>query len=244
MNELIRITTNAQGVSDVSARELHAFLVSRQQFADWIKARIKQYGFIEGQDYVIVAEDHESSDEVNFHKPMKVSRRGPSALDYALSLDMAKELSMVERNEQGKQARRYFINSEKALRQIMAVGPAQLQQQEQRLALLEQQLRKMIEAQQQAARSLLELPRSTDPLPVETTRMKIQRIVNSYCRSKGVGQQEVWRRVYDRLYYLYRVSIRSYKRSERESWLDVAERNDHLEKIYAIVSAELVFLDD
>lgn len=238
MNELIRITTDAQGASVVSARELHAFLMSRQQFADWIKARIKQYDFIEGQDYVAVSENDEAD---NFHKPMKVSKRGPSALDYALSLDMAKELSMVERNEKGKQARRYFINAEKALRQIVAVGPAQLQQQDQRIAKLEQQLQQMIETQQQAARSLLELPRSSEPLPVETTRMKIQRLVNNYCRAKGVGQQEVWRRVYDRLYYLYRVSIRSYKRSDRESWLDVAERNNHLEKIYAIASAELTY---
>ncbi|MVM33282.1 hypothetical protein GO755_24795 [Spirosoma sp. HMF4905] len=137
---------------------------------------------------------------------------------------------------------RSFSEARRQLREV--AQPLYLQQQEQRLAHLEQQLSQMIESQQQAARSLLELPRSSDPLPVETTRMKIQRIVNNYCRAKGVGQQEVWRKVYDRLYYLYHVSIRSYKRSDRESWLDVADRSGHMEKLYAIVSAELTYTED
>lgn len=70
----------------------------------------------------------------------------------------------------------------------------------------------------------------------------MQRLVNAYCRAKGVGQQEVWRRVYDCLYYAYRVSIRSYKRSDRESWLDVAERNGHMEKVFAIASQDLTLI--
>lgn len=119
-----------------------------------------------------------------------------------------------------------------------------IRQQEQRLAHLEQQLRQVLSAQQQAARSLLDVPRSTEPLPVETTRIKIQRIVNGYCRVNNLKQQDIWRRVYDRLYYLYRINIRAHKRSERESWLDVAERSGHLEKIYAIVSAELTFREE
>lgn len=118
-----------------------------------------------------------------------------------------------------------------------------IRQQEQRLINLEQQLQQLLDSQQQAALSLLEVPRSTEPLPIETTRAKIQRLVNGYCRVKSVGQQEVWRRVYDRLYYLYHVNIRAHKRSERESWLDVAERSGHIEKIYAIVSAELTYTE-
>ena len=113
-----------------------------------------------------------------------------------------------------------------------------LKQQDERVTKLERQLAQMIESQQQAARSVLELPRSGEAPPVETTRMKVQRIVNAYCRAKGVGQQEVWRKVYDRLYYAYRVSIRSYKRSERESWLDVAEPSGHIDKIYAIARVQ------
>jgi phage anti-repressor protein len=101
MSGLINIQQRQVGtetVETVNARELHAFLESRQQFADWIKARVEQYGFVEGLDFTV-------------HKFMN----GRASLtDYHLSLDMAKELAMVERTEKGKQARQYFIECERA----------------------------------------------------------------------------------------------------------------------------------
>ena len=84
----------------VNARELHAFLANKDHFATWIKDRITQYDFIENQDFVIYSE---------------FSEKGRPRVEYALSLDMAKELSMVERTDKGKQARQYFINCEKRL---------------------------------------------------------------------------------------------------------------------------------
>lgn len=114
MHELIKITEqNGQRV--VSARELHQFLESKQQFADWIKNRIKDYGFVEGQDFEV------------FQNFMKNSEGGRPTTEYALSLDMAKELSMVERNEKGKLARLYFIEMEKKAisHQQTAIGGGQ-----------------------------------------------------------------------------------------------------------------------
>ncbi|MDO4729299.1 MAG: antA/AntB antirepressor family protein [Bacteroidota bacterium] len=99
MAELIKITEQ-NGQKAVNARELHIFLESKQQFSDWIKNRIKEYGFIEGQDFEV------------FQNFMKNSEGGRPAKEYALSLDMAKELSMVEKTEKGRQARRYFIEME------------------------------------------------------------------------------------------------------------------------------------
>ena len=87
----------------VTARELHAFLENRDHFSTWIKDRISQYGFVENQDFVIASGNSEAI------------RGGHNRLDYFLSLDMAKELSMVERNAKGKQARQYFIDCEKRL---------------------------------------------------------------------------------------------------------------------------------
>jgi phage regulator Rha-like protein len=110
---------------------------------------------------------------------------------------------------------------------------------EQRIRSLEQQLNQILATQQQAVSALLDIPRSTEIVPTETTRAKVQRLVNAYCRAKNVGQPEVWRKVYDRLYYAYRISIRQHKKSARESWLDVADRCGHIDKIYAIVSHEL-----
>lgn len=102
MNMLIPITEDA-GKRAVNARDLHIFLESKQQFADWIKNRIRQYGFIENQDYQV------------FHNLMNNPNGGRPTTEFALSIDMAKELSMVEGNEKGKEARRYFIACEKKL---------------------------------------------------------------------------------------------------------------------------------
>lgn len=100
MEEIIKITEK-DGKKAVNARELHAFLGSKQEFANWIKSRIDKYGFVENQDFEV------------FDNFVKNPEGGRPSIEYALSIDMAKELSMVENNEQGKKARRYFIECEK-----------------------------------------------------------------------------------------------------------------------------------
>ncbi|EEW2514358.1 TPA: antA/AntB antirepressor family protein [Escherichia coli] len=89
----------------VNARDLHTFLDVGKRFASWIVERIAEYGFVENQDFMIISQVRE-----------KIGRGSP-AKDYHLTLDTAKELAMVERNEKGRQVRRYFIECEKRLRQ-------------------------------------------------------------------------------------------------------------------------------
>jgi phage antirepressor protein len=103
MKELIKITEQ-NGKRAVSARELHLFLESKQEFANWIKNRIDKYGFIENQDYEV------------FDNFIKNPNGGRPLIEYALTIDTAKEIAMVEGNEKGKEARQYFIESEKQLR--------------------------------------------------------------------------------------------------------------------------------
>lgn len=100
MEEIIKITER-NGQRAVNARELHQFLESKQQFANWIQNRIEKYGFIENQDFC------------SFNKVIKRETGATTITEYALSLDMAKELSMVENNEKGRLARKYFIECEK-----------------------------------------------------------------------------------------------------------------------------------
>ena len=103
MTELFTLVNRpvaGQAQQTVNARELHAFLENRDHFSTWIKDRISQYGFVENQDFVSFSE---------------IPENGGRRIEYALSLDMAKELSMVERNTKGKQARQYFIDCEKRL---------------------------------------------------------------------------------------------------------------------------------
>lgn len=103
MYEIIKIT-ETNGRKAVSARELHYFLESKQEFASWIKNRITKYDLIENEDFV------------RFDNIIKTT--GGKTIEYALTLDAAKELSMVEGNAKGKQARKYFIEAEKELREM------------------------------------------------------------------------------------------------------------------------------
>ena len=100
MEEIIKITEK-DGRKAVNARELHAFLGVGKDFSSWIKERISKYGFVENQDYFSFTEIGEREIGATVRK------------EYALSLDMAKELSMVENNEKGRLARKYFIECEK-----------------------------------------------------------------------------------------------------------------------------------
>ncbi|WP_456267663.1 antA/AntB antirepressor family protein [Kushneria sp. AK178] len=104
-------TINAESAQLVDARDLHAFLDVGKRFASWISDRVGQYGFEQGVDFLCVSQNRETQ--------RKNGQRGISrTTEYHLTLDMAKELSMVERNEKGRQARRYFIQCEKRLQQI------------------------------------------------------------------------------------------------------------------------------
>ncbi|MCF6199921.1 MAG: antA/AntB antirepressor family protein [Hyphomicrobiaceae bacterium] len=89
------------GQQTVDARDLHAFLVVGTQFNKWIVRRIQDYGFEEEKDFCPI---------------LTKSSGGRPSREYHLSLDMAKELAMVERNERGKQARQYFIRCERQLK--------------------------------------------------------------------------------------------------------------------------------
>jgi hypothetical protein len=93
-------------VPTVSARHLHAFLEVGKDFSDWVKGRVDAFGFVEGQDFVVIE---------GLRSPVlgSAKSRAQTTKEYHLSIDMAKELSMVERNEKGKQARRYFIERER-----------------------------------------------------------------------------------------------------------------------------------
>ena len=98
MNELIKIETNENGEPRISGRELHAFLEVKTAYKDWFP-RMAEYGFTEG---------------VDFSSNLSESTGGRPAIDHSMTIDMAKELCMIQRNERGKQARQYFLAVEKA----------------------------------------------------------------------------------------------------------------------------------
>ena len=105
-NELIKIK-NDNGKQLVSGRELHEFLEVGRDFTTWIKGRISKYDFIENEDFTVVESFHQNG-----------GKGGRPEKDYIITIDMAKELSMVENNNKGKQARKYFIQCEKKLKEV------------------------------------------------------------------------------------------------------------------------------
>lgn len=234
MQELIRIDRNEQGSEVVSARELYDFLGTKTEFSKWCN-RMFEYGFEEGKDYSLV----------------KIGERyAHNKTDYALTLDTAKEIAMLQRSEKGKQARQYFIECERIAKEKISkpLSPAeQLLANAQLLVNLERKqneiddrLKAIKDTRNEATKALLEAERSTDEVPEETTRVKIRRIINQYCNAKNADHRSVWHVIYDRLYYRYGVNLRAIVKKKGEATLDVAERLGHLDKIYAICSREFV----
>ncbi|QXL49842.1 ORF6C domain-containing protein [Ligilactobacillus salivarius] len=103
-NELIKITKDDNGNSVVSGRDLHDFLGVQTKYTQWFE-RMVSYGFTENVDFVGFSQKRE--------KPTD----GRPTIDHALTLDMAKEISMIQRTDKGKQARQYFIEVEKAYKE-------------------------------------------------------------------------------------------------------------------------------
>ena len=104
MTELVKVEVK-NGEQLVSARELHEFLEVGRDFTTWIKARVDKYGFIENEDFVVVSLAHQNGGAHN-------------KVDYILKISMAKELSMVENNDKGSLARKYFIECERKLKEL------------------------------------------------------------------------------------------------------------------------------
>lgn len=108
--ELIPLTIATIGTEEqktVNARDLHAFLEVKSRFNDWIINRIEGVGFEEGKDFVTLTKNLVS---------------GGKSKEYYVSVSMAKELAMLERNEKGKQARLYFIECERVAKEKAYFG--------------------------------------------------------------------------------------------------------------------------
>ena len=103
---MIPVYRNESHETIINARELHEFLEVGKDFTTWMKDRIEKYGFVDGEDYLLT----------------KIGEQLPSGTkfkhEYLLKLDCAKEIAMVENNEQGRTVRKYFIEVEKRARRM------------------------------------------------------------------------------------------------------------------------------
>ena len=143
--ELIKVATNAQGEQIVSARELHAFLGAKSNHSTWFKNQSERAMLIENEDFVCVQISESDT------------KGGQNKIDYALKLNAAKEISMLNGGEKGKAARLYFIECEKKLnskvisRQLspeeMFLQSAQIMvEQKRQIAEVKQEVKQLAEA--------------------------------------------------------------------------------------------------
>jgi phage anti-repressor protein len=109
-------TIGGMVMSVCDGRALHSFMEIGKHFASWMTDRIEQYGFQQDQDFLCLSQIRETQ--------RKDGQRGTAKqVDYHLSLDMAKELSMVENNAKGREARRYFIAMERQALAQQSINP-------------------------------------------------------------------------------------------------------------------------
>lgn len=110
MNELIKTITRDDGTIAVSGRELHDFLEVGKDFSSWFKD-MAEYGFEVGKDFSPIS--------------VKTPNGGRPRIEYVMTLDMAKEVAMIQRTDRGKQARQYFIEIDKqAHHDMTGLSPA------------------------------------------------------------------------------------------------------------------------
>ena len=102
--ELIKVATNAQGNKVVSARDLHQFLENKDNINTWFTRQLKRAMLVENEDYVRVA----------FLQPS-----GQTSIDYAINIQSAKEIAMLNGGDKGKEARLYFIECERKSKEVL-----------------------------------------------------------------------------------------------------------------------------
>lgn len=116
----------------VNARDLHSFLEVGRDFTTWIKGRIHQYDFVENHDFLVFTSLGENL------------QGGRPSVEYSLSLNTAKELAMVENNDQGRRVRRYFIQMEEQGLQMLEDRLHQLEKVKIHLAEASPEVKKLI----------------------------------------------------------------------------------------------------
>ena len=126
--ELIPVTENEQNEVVVSGRDLHEFLEIGTEYKKWM-SRMIEYGFEENIDYARVSQ-----------KSLTLGG-AQNITEHILKLDMAKEISMIQRNDKGKQARQYFLQIEKAWNSPEMIMKRALQFADQKIMRLETKIK-------------------------------------------------------------------------------------------------------
>ena len=140
-NELVPVYLTDKGEKVVNGRELHSVLQSKQDFSTWVKKRLNECDAKENKDFV------------RFHE--KMEGNNATMIEYIILLDTGKEMAMLERNEKGKQVRRYFIKVDEKYKSGKQI-PTTIQGQIQLLAQGNVELNKRVDEVTEEVKSVRE----------------------------------------------------------------------------------------
>ena len=198
MNDIVISVNFENEKPTVSGRELHAALMIETRYNDWFP-RMCEYGFVEGRDFNLL-----KNEQVQTEGGRTVKRK---LLDHQLTIDMAKEICMIQRSEIGKQCREYFIEVEKKWNSPEAVVARALLVANHQLELVRQQNKVLTETNLSQEKLIEEMkPKVTyhdlvlssgNAIPITVIAKdygKSGRWLNSYLHECGVQykQGEVW----------------------------------------------------
>lgn len=234
-NELIKITKDEQGNSVVSGRDLHDFLEVKTAYKDWFP-RMCEYGFTDGKDFSSILSE---------------STGGRPRVDHAMTLDMAKEISMIQRTERGKQARQYFIDVEKEYKKQIGQSqfrlPKNLTEMSTMFFDVMKDQDKKIEEQSEKVNFLMNLSGLTSPRNKELTKARNKKIIQVCGGSESNSYQDksLRSKLYNELFksYRHRFDVNQYvdtpmKRFDEakdyiNNWYPPFELKDEIEKANA-----------
>lgn len=191
-DEMLPVYENQSGEKLVNARELHEQLLVGKVFAAWIQDRIEKYGFLENEDFF----------------PFLEKTSGRPKTEYMLTMDTAKEIAMVQNNEQGRAIRKYFIKVEKEYRkqhQPQSIEDLIIMQ-----AQSVKELRQKVEQQDKKLETVHHRLDNIDKLDtIGDLQQRLNSMIRKYAAQNGIAFPEAWRHFRRAFNNAYRTNLKS-----------------------------------
>lgn len=191
-DEMLTVYETSKGEKVIKARELHEQLLVGKVFAAWIQERIEKYGFIENEDFF----------------PISEKTNGRPKTDYILTLDVAKEIAMVQNNEQGRAIRKYFIEVEKRFRQ-----QSKPQSVEDLIILQANSMKELKQRVEQQTQELSDVKHRMDNYDkidqIGDLQQRLNNMIRKYAADNGVAFPEAWRHFRRSFNTAYRTNIKT-----------------------------------
>ena len=188
-NDLVPVYVTDTGEKVVYGTELHEVLKVKSKFADWIKNRLQDCDAIECEDFETFS---------------KILEKGRPSTEYLIRLDTAKEMAMLERNDIGKQVRKYFIEVEKRHKQT-TIDRSQLSPQLQQFYALADGQAKMELEQKRQAEHLSRIEQTVTNMkeifgqPIGDWKAEINSRVREISQRSGIDYQALYNQLYGEL---------------------------------------------